>query len=61
VPNPYGQNCKVWHKKLTKVYQALHPEHFSQSYLETSMGIRKDIAGGELYVIQPARNWWFFN
>jgi len=44
-------NHEVWHQIPTKVYQALHPEHFSRSCVERRAGARKGIAGGELYVI----------
>jgi hypothetical protein len=31
-------NHKVWHQIPTKVYQALHPEHFSRSCVERRAG-----------------------
>lgn len=47
---------EVWRKIPTKVYQALHPEHFSRSCVERRAGTRKGIAGGELYVISTQLN-----
>ncbi len=32
------RNPEVWHKIPTKVYQALHPEHFSRSCVERRAG-----------------------
>jgi hypothetical protein len=59
-PNPWSK-IQGMVLKPTKVYQALRPEHFSRSYLETSMGGESHRWRGALCIyFLPARDAGFF-
>ncbi|MDP1815201.1 MAG: hypothetical protein Q8K92_12195 [Leadbetterella sp.] len=50
----YGN--KAHYRTLSSSFRAPVVGHISKE-----MWVTQVIAGGELCVIQPARNWWFFN